>query len=141
MKFSFIAILAVLVAVNATPVVDPSSNEGTLEARGCCGPNDSGRPLLMKRGVGIVHCPNPNLGLRSGIAKVRELMDEDQKLGLGTDDSGIYSLSILNSIRSASFLTIARSFGFPRDRFSYLLNCGGLVNHGRSKFDHQIHLI
>ncbi|ORX96719.1 hypothetical protein K493DRAFT_17464 [Basidiobolus meristosporus CBS 931.73] len=36
MKLSLITLLAVLVAVNASPVVKTSNNEGTVEARGCC---------------------------------------------------------------------------------------------------------
>ncbi|KAK9710943.1 hypothetical protein K7432_008118 [Basidiobolus ranarum] len=83
-------------------------------------PTDEERKLLKQRGAGISHCPNSNLSLRSGIAKVRQMLTEGQKLSLGTDVSGGYSPSILNSIRNAYFAGIARSFDHPEDKYLQL---------------------
>ncbi|ORY05201.1 Metallo-dependent hydrolase [Basidiobolus meristosporus CBS 931.73] len=77
-------------------------------------PTDAERQLLKKRGAGISHCPNSNLSLRSGIAKIRQMMTEGQKVGLGTDVSGGYSPSILNNIRNGYFSAIAVALTIPR---------------------------
>ncbi|CAG8766383.1 4212_t:CDS:2, partial [Racocetra persica] len=60
------------------------------------------RKLIKERNVGISHCPNSNFTLSSGVCNVRQLLDEGIKVGLGTDISGGFSKSILDSIRSAS---------------------------------------
>ncbi|KAF0546615.1 guanine deaminase [Gigaspora margarita] len=60
------------------------------------------RKLLKERNVGISHCPNSNFTLCSGVCNVRQLLDEGIKVGLGTDISGGFSKSILDSIRNAS---------------------------------------
>ncbi|ORX81183.1 guanine deaminase [Basidiobolus meristosporus CBS 931.73] len=80
-------------------------------------PTDAEQKLLKQRGAGISHCPNSNLSLRSGIAKIRQMLTDGQKLSLGTDVSGGYSTSILNSIRNAYFAGIARSFEHPDDKY------------------------
>ncbi|CAG8651547.1 15519_t:CDS:2 [Cetraspora pellucida] len=58
--------------------------------------------LIKKRNAGISHCPNSNFTLCSGVCNVRQLLDEGIKVGLGTDVSGGFSKSILDSIRNAS---------------------------------------
>jgi guanine deaminase len=58
--------------------------------------------LCVKRGAGIAHCPISNTGLTSGEAKVRWMLENGTKVGLGTDCSGGYSPSILESARQAS---------------------------------------
>jgi guanine deaminase len=58
--------------------------------------------LCAERGVGIAHCPISNTGLTSGEAKVRWMIEGGIKVGLGTDCSGGYSPSILESARQAS---------------------------------------
>ncbi|CAG8669685.1 7229_t:CDS:2 [Dentiscutata erythropus] len=60
------------------------------------------RKLIKERNVGISHCPNSNFALCSGVCNVRQLLDEGIKVGLGTDISGGFSKSILDSIRNAS---------------------------------------
>jgi len=57
--------------------------------------------LLKQREVGIAHCPNSNTALRSGLLKLRDLLDRDIKVGLGTDVAGGNSFSMLNAIRFA----------------------------------------
>ena len=58
--------------------------------------------LCAEKGVGIAHCPISNTGLTSGEAKVRWIIEGGVKIGLGTDCSGGYSPSILESARQAS---------------------------------------
>ncbi|ORY00287.1 nedasin s-form [Basidiobolus meristosporus CBS 931.73] len=55
-----------------------------------------------------------------GVAKIRQMMTEGQKVGLGTDVSGGYSPSILNNIRHGYFSAIARSFDHPEDKYLQL---------------------
>ncbi|KAG7448002.1 guanine deaminase [Guyanagaster necrorhizus] len=58
--------------------------------------------LIAQRGAGISHCPTSNFNLSSGVAPVGEFLDRGIKVGLGTDVSGGYSPSILNSVQTAS---------------------------------------
>ncbi|KAK9717628.1 hypothetical protein K7432_006064 [Basidiobolus ranarum] len=94
-------------------------------------PTDAERQLLKKRGAGISHCPNSNFSLRGGIAKVRQMLAEGQKIGLGTDVAGGYGTSILNTIRTGYFGAIARSLDHPDDKYLklaevfYLATVGG----------------
>lgn len=57
--------------------------------------------LIKSRGTGIAHCPASNTALSSGEAPIRELLDRDIAVGLGTDVSGGYTASILDSARLA----------------------------------------
>jgi guanine deaminase len=42
--------------------------------------------MLMKRtGAGISHCPTSNFSLESGVANIRQYLDDGIKVGLGTD--------------------------------------------------------
>lgn len=63
--------------------------------------DDAEVKVLKESGVGISHCPNSNISIRSGLCNVRRLLDSGVKVGLGTDCSGGYSSSILDSIRQA----------------------------------------
>lgn len=65
------------------------------------------RDLVLQRGVGIVHCPNSNFTLASGVCNVREWLNEGHKVALGTDVAGGYSPSILNAIRMARVASVA----------------------------------
>jgi guanine deaminase len=65
------------------------------------------RDLVLRKGVGIVHCPNSNFTLASGVCNVREWLEEGHKVGLGTDVAGGYSPSILNAIRMARVASVA----------------------------------
>ncbi|KAI5848149.1 hypothetical protein BZA05DRAFT_404568 [Tricharina praecox] len=61
--------------------------------------------LIRVRDAKISHCPVSNLALTSGCAKVKALMKKGIKVGLGTDVSGGYSPSILESVRQATLVS------------------------------------
>ena len=61
--------------------------------------------LIRARDAKISHCPVSNLALTSGCAKVKALMKKGIKVGLGTDMSGGYSPSILESVRQATLVS------------------------------------
>ncbi|GAA6002101.1 hypothetical protein JCM10207_003074 [Rhodosporidiobolus poonsookiae] len=66
--------------------------------------------LIKAREAGVAHCPSSNFNLRSGTARVGEMLDRGIKVGLGTDVSGGVSLGILSAIRSASFASKTLAF-------------------------------
>lgn len=43
---------------------------------------------LRERGVGIAHCPNSNISIRSGLCDIRRLLNHGLKVGLGTGEFG-----------------------------------------------------
>ena len=63
------------------------------------------RALIKRRGSKISHCPVSNTSLSSGLCPVRELLDSDIEVGLGTDVSGGYSSSVLVAAREASMVS------------------------------------
>ncbi|KAL7633762.1 UNVERIFIED_CONTAM: hypothetical protein RMT77_015716 [Armadillidium vulgare] len=67
----------------------------------CVWLNDEEIYLLRERGCGISHCPNSNISLRSGLCNVRRLLQHGLKVGLGTDCSGGFSSSLLDTLRHA----------------------------------------
>jgi|EP00945_MAST-04E_sp_MAST-4E-sp1_P000589 guanine deaminase len=77
-----------------------------------CGSSE--RDLVLRNGVGIVHCPLSNFSIASGLCNVREWVEEGHIVGLGTDVSGGYSPSILTAIRHGRIASIevARKNGF-----------------------------
>ncbi|BGP54237.1 hypothetical protein JCM8202_001371 [Rhodotorula sphaerocarpa] len=58
--------------------------------------------LIKVRGSGISHCANSNFNLRSGTARVADMLDKGIKVSLGTDNSGGTAIGILSALRSAS---------------------------------------
>lgn len=63
------------------------------------------RALIRARESGVSHCPASNTALGSGLCPVRTLLDDDIKVGLGTDVSGGYSPSILEAARQACLVS------------------------------------
>ncbi|KAK9760312.1 hypothetical protein K7432_015814 [Basidiobolus ranarum] len=55
--------------------------------------------------------------LRTGVAKVRQMLNEGLKLSLGTDASAGYATSILNAIRTGYFAAISRSIEHPSEKY------------------------
>lgn len=66
--------------------------------------------LIKLRGSGISHCPTSNLNLRSGVTKVGEMLNAGVKVGLGTDVSGGFGVSMLNAVREASVVAKVLNF-------------------------------
>lgn len=87
---------------------------------------------LRETRSGVAHNPNSNTCLRDGECPVRELLDHDVKVGLGTDCSAGYMPSILDAIRQASNVSRHRAIRTGDERnilsFSelmYLATMGG----------------
>lgn len=57
--------------------------------------------LMKERGVFIAHCPQSNVNLASGIAPARAYLDGGQRMGLGSDISGGFSLSGFRAVSDA----------------------------------------
>jgi guanine deaminase len=75
--------------------------------------------VIRERKAKVSHCPASNSALGSGFCGVRRLLDAGVEVGLGTDVSGGYSPSILDSVRQACL--VSRHVGF--------------VNGGDSKYN------
>ncbi|KAK6341602.1 hypothetical protein TWF696_008673 [Orbilia brochopaga] len=61
--------------------------------------------LIRDSGSKIAHCPVSNSALTSGGAKVRWLLDCGITVGLGTDVSGGFSVSMLETVRSTALVS------------------------------------
>ena len=80
--------------------------------------------LMKKRGVMVAHCPTSNLNVTTGIAPIRQFLDEGVRVGLGSDISGGHDLSIFRVMvyaiqvsklhyqrdHTRSFLTLSEAF-------------------------------
>ncbi|KAF8969631.1 hypothetical protein BDZ97DRAFT_1902411 [Flammula alnicola] len=66
--------------------------------------------LIKARDAGISHCPTSNFNLNSGVAPVGAYLDKGIKVGLGTDVSGGFNISILSAIQHASIASKVCSF-------------------------------
>lgn len=71
------------------------------------------RELVKARDAKISHCPASNSALGSGIAPVRDYINDGITVGLGTDVSGGYSPSILEAARQACLAS--RLLGHTKD--------------------------
>ncbi|KAJ3504639.1 hypothetical protein NLJ89_g7835 [Agrocybe chaxingu] len=56
---------------------------------------------LSSKGTSIAHCPLSNAYFSAKPFPLREALDQNVKVGLGTDVAGGYSLDIMNSMRQA----------------------------------------
>ncbi|KDO21757.1 guanine deaminase [Saprolegnia parasitica CBS 223.65] len=73
------------------------------------------RKLLKETGTGIVHCPNSNFSLTSGVLNVRRCLRDGLKVGLGTDVSAGYTTSMLDAVRNAVIASKLVSMGHSSD--------------------------
>lgn len=67
----------------------------------CVHSSEEERALMKERGVFIAHCPGSNENLSSGVAPIRTYLEEGQRVGLGSDVAGGFSLSILRAMGDA----------------------------------------
>ncbi len=67
----------------------------------CIHLTESELDVMKKYGVGMAHCPNSNFNLMSGVMPFKAYSEKGMKVGLGTDISGGWSLSMLDSMRYA----------------------------------------
>lgn len=94
--------------------------------------------LIKTRDCGISHCPVSNSSITSGECKVRWLLDQDIKVGLGTDISGGFSCSILSTARQAHLVSrhLAMKETDPEEREHAKLSMNDalyLATHGGAK--------
>lgn len=87
---------------------------------------------LKSSKAGVAHNPNSNTCLRDGECRVRELLDEGVKVGLGTDCSAGYMPSIHDAMRSASNVSRHLALKTGDDKYTldfteitYLATMGG----------------
>ena len=80
---------------------------------------------LKETRAGVAHNPNSNTCLRDGECRVRELLDRDIKLGLGTDCSAGYLPSIQDAMRSAS--NVSRHLALREKDDRYVLGFNEIV--------------
>jgi len=65
------------------------------------------------QGVGVAHCPTSNMRLGAGIARVRDLLEADVRVGLGVDGSASNERGDL-FLEVKQALLVARARGGPR---------------------------
>jgi cytosine/adenosine deaminase-related metal-dependent hydrolase len=66
-----------------------------------------------RQGVGVAHCPTSNMRLGAGIARVRDLLDANVRVGLGVDGSASNERSDL-FLEVKQALLVARARGGPK---------------------------
>ncbi len=64
----------------------------------CVYSNEDELKLMKKNNVYIVHCPESNMNVRSGIAPIRKYLDEGFHVGLGSDIAGGTTLNMFKAI-------------------------------------------
>lgn len=67
----------------------------------CVHSNDEEIALMKQNNVFVAHCPQSNTNLSSGIAPVRKYLDNNLKVGLGSDIAGGSALSIFRAMVDA----------------------------------------
>ena len=63
--------------------------------------NQSDLDTFKSRGVAVAHCPISNVYFGNAVLPVSKLLQQNVKVGLGTDISGGYSPSLYQNIRQA----------------------------------------
>lgn len=113
---------------NAQHYTDVYNRSGLLTDRTimahCVYLNDDELDMMRTAGAGISHCPNSNTSLKSGMMDVQRVRSKGVKVGLGTDCSGGYAASIVDSMRSVRNLFPLLNLGL-RQQTVFLLVHGG----------------
>nr|XP_001400742.2 guanine deaminase [Aspergillus niger CBS 513.88] len=71
----------------------------------CVHLSDDERAMIAENDAKLSHCPASNSALGSGICEVRKAIDSGITVGLGTDVSGGYNPSILETVRQACLVS------------------------------------
>jgi 5-methylthioadenosine/S-adenosylhomocysteine deaminase len=78
---------------------------GRLLAAHCVGVDDEEIALLARSGTGVVHCPESNMKLASGVAPIGKMLAAGVRLGLGTDGAASNNdLDMIGEMGSAARL-------------------------------------
>lgn len=67
----------------------------------CVYSDDNEIARMKENGVFIAHCPASNTNVASGIAPIRKYLDQDMRIGLGSDVAGGHSESIFTAMVDA----------------------------------------
>ena len=79
----------------------------------CVHLSDGDVETFGRQGVGVAHCPTSNMRLGAGIARVRELLEANVRVGLGVDGSASNERSdLFMEVKQA--LLVARTRGGPK---------------------------
>jgi guanine deaminase len=89
-------------------------NDKTILAH-CVYLDDDELSMIKKCRSGISHCPNSNISLQSGLMCVRDLLNRNINVSLGTDVAGGYSSSILDAIRNCISVSKIYSFAVKKE--------------------------
>jgi guanine deaminase len=91
--------------------------------------SESDLQLMKERGAAVAHCPLSNFFFAGGTLPCRRLMENNNRIGLGTDVAGGYSPSMLHSARMAVLAS-----------HTYSHQHGDSPNEGRIDFRHAFYL-
>ena len=86
-------------------------------------------------GIGVAHCPSSNMRLGSGIARIREMLDEGVKVGIGVDGSASNdSSNMLLEMRNAMLISRLREpqFWLNTEEVLWMATVGGAKALGRN---------
>lgn len=68
--------------------------------------------MCTKGNIYLVHCPDSNINVRSGIAPVKEFLDRGLKVGLGSDIAGGHKIqmneAIVRAVQSSKILAVKK---------------------------------
>ena len=79
----------------------------------CVHLSDDDVETFGRQGVGVAHCPTSNMRLGAGIARVRDLLEANVRVGLGVDGSASNERSdLFMEVKQA--LLVARARGGPK---------------------------
>ena len=87
-------------------------NDRTLMAH-CVWSDQRERAAMKEAGVTVVHCPDSNVNVCSGVAPVRTMVEEGLKVALGTDIAGGDHLSMFDAVTSAIRVSKLRQLTDP----------------------------
>ncbi len=67
----------------------------------CVYSDEEEQKILKEKGVWVAHCPTSNTCLASGVAPIRQFLQNDINVGLGSDVAGGYDISIFGAMAEA----------------------------------------